>query len=218
MANLIMEIPWPSDILEFGVINVTSFRMSKETTPQKTPLHFQSDPDKTIANILAHDAVSILKTAFQKLIDHKSGSFKYSPFAPSNCGEKGEKWVHGSQVIKLFRETIIDDPLSGRIQFDESGRRINVSLDILEMAPNGNSVKIGTWSDLYGLSIESEKPFSHRGFLPGRKAVKYVLILTIPPIDLIHAHFHLQEQSVRNDNNFRRALHDVKKRIRTERK
>jgi hypothetical protein len=55
--------------------------------------------------------------------------------------------------------------LSGHIRFTEDGKRTNYSLDVVEMTPSSNLVKIGTWSDVYGLNI-ARNPLLHRGHMP----------------------------------------------------
>lgn len=58
------------------------------------------------------------------------------------------------------------DGLTGRIRFNSNGKRVNFSLDVLEMTPESELVKIGSWSDVSGLKITRNPLLNEKSFVP----------------------------------------------------
>ena len=87
-----------------------------------------------------------------------------------SCNMSGEgrqrPWEHGTAIAKALKATKIEG-LSGDIRFNDEGKRINFSLDLVEMTPGSTLFKVGTWSDRDGLEITKD-PIKHRGYVPIR--------------------------------------------------
>ena len=84
---------------------------------------------------------------------------------------KQQPWKHGATIARALKN-VKTEGLTGFISFNEEGRRINYSFDVVEMSPENRIVKIGTWSDKNRLQIIDRrdnpffKPLPPGGFKP----------------------------------------------------
>lgn len=84
--------------------------------------------------------------------------------------DRHKSWTHGQLIMDALKSVQIQG-LTGQIRFDEEGKRSNFSLDIVEMSPGSDFIKIGKWSDINGLEI-SNKRMLHRGFVPNSRNIQ----------------------------------------------
>lgn len=110
---------------------------------------------------LAFDTVNLLINTFSSLVRKESRLFKERKGKggrePVRCGDLSEvdkptTWELGPRILQEIKD-ISFDGLTGRISFDEQGRRRNFTLDVLEMTVGSEPVPVGRWSDLVGLQM-----------------------------------------------------------------
>ncbi len=64
-----------------------------------------------------------------------------------------KSWEHGSAIARAIRSVHLPHALTGPIRFGDDGKRVQFSLDVMEMTPESSLVKVGTWSDEHGLQV-----------------------------------------------------------------
>ncbi len=186
LSNLVLEDSWETSVPEYGAINVTGFKLFDEDRSEASRSFLRrwrsevgADKPVPAVAVLAYDTVSVLEAAFASLLTQKPGLFrppqaggdgKFSRKGPLMCDmnldpDKRRPWEHGAAIARALRSVHLPNGLSGSIKFDEDGRRVDFSLDIMEMTPESKLVKVGTWGDAEGLTMDSQS-FPHRGFLP----------------------------------------------------
>ncbi|XP_063050005.1 glutamate receptor 1a [Engraulis encrasicolus] len=157
------------DLSEFkkGGANVTGFQLvngddaSVRETLQQWALFENKDPKAPskplkYTGALTYDGVKVMATAFQNLRRQRidisrrgnAGECLANPPAP---------WGQGIDIQRALQQVRIDG-LTGHIQFDEKGRRINYTLGVMELRAAGPK-KVGYWN-------ENEK-FIPTSFPPG---------------------------------------------------
>lgn len=57
-----------------------------------------------------------------------------------------DAWEHGDKISRYLRKVELEG-LTGEIRFNEEGRRINYTLNVVEMSVNSAMVKVAEWSD-----------------------------------------------------------------------
>lgn len=123
-----------------------------------------------------YDTVFVLFEAFNRIIRKKPDQFR--PYtmrrqttSPGNGGNgnagslnngtmkflecstsKGwvQPWEHGERIAKNIRKVEIEG-LTGEIRFNDEGKRINYTLNIVEMTVNSAMVKVADWTDTGGI-------------------------------------------------------------------
>ncbi|XP_031424576.1 glutamate receptor 1-like [Clupea harengus] len=157
------------DLLEFkkGGANVTGFQLVNGEEPSVSHalqqwLQFETKDAKAprkglkYTGALTYDGVKVMATAFQNLRRQRidisrrgnAGECLANPPAP---------WGQGIDIQRALQQVRIDG-LTGHIQFDEKGRRINYTLGVMELRAAGPK-KVGYWN-------ENEK-FVPTSFPPG---------------------------------------------------
>nr|QNL15099.1 ionotropic receptor 2 [Aulacocentrum confusum] len=176
LSGLIMDDRWESEVIEFGAINITGFRIvDLNRRPVKDFLDSwrRLDPmtlpgagrDSISAQAaLMYDAVAVLVEAFNKFVKKKidrtnpkrpgtpSSSQPANVSDPLDCNtSKGwvTPWEHGDKISKFLRKTEIEG-LTGQIRFNNDSRRHNYTLHVVEMTVNSAMVKVAEWTDEAG--------------------------------------------------------------------
>lgn len=60
-------------------------------------------------------------------------------------------WEHGDKISRYMRKVELDG-LTGKIQFNEDGKRTNYTLHVVEMTVNSAMIKVAEWSDETGFT------------------------------------------------------------------
>ncbi|XP_078682670.1 glutamate receptor 2-like isoform X2 [Branchiostoma floridae x Branchiostoma belcheri] len=142
------------DILSYGQANITSFQLVDPSngTVRDVLASWQGLDPNTYPGAgkemmgykasLVFDAVRVISNAFWKMqYSGEDLSLKNSPtcdnFRPSN---------YGAQIRKYLSQVNIQSGLTGNIQFDGFGRRINYSIQVMELRrPGGYLTKVAEW-------------------------------------------------------------------------
>ncbi|CAH1268315.1 GRIA2 [Branchiostoma lanceolatum] len=141
-------------VLSYGQANITSFQLIDQTNDTaRDVLASWKDLDPNTypgagkammgyKAALAFDAVRVISNAFWKMKESgKDISLKSSPtcdsLRPSN---------YGDQIRKFLSKVNIRSGLTGNIQFDDFGRRINYAIQVMELRrPRGYLTKVAEW-------------------------------------------------------------------------
>ncbi|XP_026474738.1 glutamate receptor 1-like [Ctenocephalides felis] len=170
LSGLIMDDSWESEVIEYGAINITGFRIvdtSRRYVKDFLDARRRMDPqvaqspgrDSISAQAaLMYDAVFVLVEAFNKMLRKKPDTFRGSVKrgGPTN-GSRGldcnttRGWEHGDKISRVLRKVELEG-LTGEIRFNEDGRRQNYSLQVMEMSTSSAMVKVADWTDQSGLA------------------------------------------------------------------
>ncbi|GAB6033164.1 hypothetical protein CHUAL_012772 [Chamberlinius hualienensis] len=172
LTGLVMDEPWESQILEYGAVNITGFRIVDRNS--KAARQFLAGWKKLDPNVypgagkyhisaaaaLTYDAVNVIIEAFSKLLRKKADVFRLNLRRGDvyNNGSKGidcskdtvNAWEHGEKIMRAIRKVEMEG-LTGNISFDDEGKRRNHSLDVVEMTIYSETVTIGKWYEDRGL-------------------------------------------------------------------
>ncbi|KAG8038130.1 hypothetical protein G9C98_006455 [Cotesia typhae] len=167
LSGLIMDDRWESEVIEYGAINITGFRIvDASRRPVKDFLDSwrRLDPmtlpgagrDSISAQAaLMYDAVLVLVEALNKFLKKKIDRSNpkrpgvQSSMQPTNVSKPLDcntnngwvtPWEHGDKISKFLRKAEIEG-LTGQIRFNNDSRRHNYTLHVVEMTVNSAMVK-----------------------------------------------------------------------------
>ena len=114
---------------------------------------------------------TLFQSAFNSLMQQRSSTLRTSLRYSNNnkrpslacdmsADDRHKFWEHGQDIMRALKDVHMQG-LSGNIRFDETGKRTNYSLDVVEMTSGSELVKIGKWGDYNGLEIKNT-PMLHR--------------------------------------------------------
>ncbi|XP_020801640.1 glutamate receptor 1 [Drosophila serrata] len=253
LSGLVMDNHWPSDVVEFGAINITGFRIVDSNRRAVRDFHdsrkrlepsgqgqsasqsqFQANglPAISAQAALMYDAVFVLVEAFNRILRKKPDQFRSnhlqrrshggsssssSSSSPSSTNEssgalldcntsKGwvTPWEQGEKISRVLRKVEIEG-LSGEIRFDEDGRRINYTLNVVEMSVNSTLQQVAEWRDDVGLL-----PIHSRSYATSSRSASastgdyarnhtYIVTSVLEEPYLMHKQSSYGEQLVGND-------------------
>ncbi|XP_060535299.1 glutamate receptor 1-like [Cylas formicarius] len=180
LSGLVMDDRWESEVIEFGAINITGFRIVDATRKhvrefldgwkRLDPISSQGAGRESVSAqaALMYDAVFVLVEAFNKILRKKPDVFRTSVRRSQmftngtkilDCNASGgwiTPWEHGDKISKYLRKVEIEG-LTGEIRFSEEGRRQNYTLHVVEMTVNSAMVKVAEWSDELGFNAVAAK-------------------------------------------------------------
>ncbi|XP_019882341.1 glutamate receptor 1 isoform X1 [Camponotus floridanus] len=182
LSGLIMDDRWESEVIEFGAINITGFRIVDVTRPhvkdflagwhRQDPAISQAGRESISAQAaLMYDAVFVLVEAFNKFLRKRTdkNNTRRIGTPSSNQPINGTKtldcynnrgwvtpWEHGDKISKFLRKVEIEG-LTGEIRFNDDGRRQNYTLHVVEMTVNSAMVKVAEWTDETGFQAIAAK-------------------------------------------------------------
>ncbi|KAE8627613.1 hypothetical protein XENTR_v10007065 [Xenopus tropicalis] len=140
-------------LVDFNTPIVTELMQRWKTLDQREYPGSESPPKYTSA--LTYDGVLVMAEAFRILRRQKidlsrrgnAGDCLANPAAP---------WGQGIDMERTLKQVRIQG-LTGNIQFDHYGRRVNYTMDVLELKSNGLR-KIGYWNDMDKLVLLQHEP------------------------------------------------------------
>ncbi|CAL4075670.1 unnamed protein product, partial [Meganyctiphanes norvegica] len=167
MSGLVMDEHWEEDVVEYGALNITGFRIVDTSQPYVK--HFLNkwrslDPKIfpgagtdfiSAQSALIYDAMKLVFEALKRLQRKKHDVFSgvmsgHVPIVSCDTHQAEQStWEYGERLTRLIRKVDIEG-LTGNISFTDQGKRVGCSLDVVEMTYNSETVKIGTWTDTHG--------------------------------------------------------------------
>ncbi|XP_017861458.1 PREDICTED: glutamate receptor 1 [Drosophila arizonae] len=187
LSGLVMDNHWPSDVVEFGAINITGFRIVDTNRRALRDFHDSrkrlepasgagtaggaSQPAISAQAALMYDAVFVLVEAFNRILRKKPDQFRANHLQRrSHAGGAGganslnessalldcstskgwvTPWEQGEKISRVLRKVEIDG-LTGAVRFDDDGRRVNYTLQVVEMSVNSTLQQVAEWRDDIG--------------------------------------------------------------------
>ncbi|XP_045930235.1 glutamate receptor 2-like [Micropterus dolomieu] len=130
---------------------------------------------------LTYDAVHVMTEAFRFLHKQRidmsrrgnSGDCLANPAVP---------WAQGVEIERALKQVRVDG-LTGNIQFDQYGKRINYSVTIMELKNNG-PVKIGYWNEVDKMVVTKSDLYPNDTMGMENKTVIVTTILEAPYVML----------------------------------
>nr|XP_012232502.1 PREDICTED: glutamate receptor 1-like isoform X3 [Linepithema humile] len=185
LSGLIMDDRWESEVIEYGAINITGFRIVDATRPhvkdflaawhRLDPAMSQGAGRESISAqaALMYDAVFVLVEAFNKFLRKRTDKPSTRRITtggnqPTNGTERKialdcynnrgwvTPWEYGDKISRLLRKVEIEG-LTGEIRFNDDGRRQNYTLHVVEMTVNSAMVKVAEWTDEAGFQAIAAK-------------------------------------------------------------
>ncbi|CAN2388755.1 glutamate receptor [Pristimantis euphronides] len=143
--------------IQFGGANVSGFQIVDYDDPavakfiqRWSTLEEKEYPGAHTSTIkytsaLTFDAVQVMTEAFRNLRKQRielsrrgnAGDCLANPAVP---------WGHGVEIERALKQVQVDG-LTGNIKFDQNGKRVNYTINIMELKSNGPR-KIGYWSEM----------------------------------------------------------------------
>ncbi|XP_023240140.1 glutamate receptor 1-like isoform X1 [Centruroides sculpturatus] len=175
-TNLVMDEYWNNEVLEFGALNITGFRILQPSSSEfrhilstwkfLDPSRWPGAGTKYISADVAlmYDSTKVILDAYNRLLKRKPDIFRnnFRRGEVYNNGTKGIDcrrlpvlaWEHGEKLARYMKRTDIKG-LTGNISFGEDGQRKNFFIDVVEMNMNSEMVKLGRWTPSGGLVLDS---------------------------------------------------------------
>uniref|UniRef100_A0A7N6AIS4 Glutamate receptor n=1 Tax=Anabas testudineus TaxID=64144 RepID=A0A7N6AIS4_ANATE len=130
---------------------------------------------------LTYDAVHVMTEAFRFLHKQRidmsrrgnSGDCLANPAVP---------WAQGVEIERALKQVRVDG-LTGNIQFDQYGKRINYSVTVMELKNNG-PVKIGYWNEVDKMVVTKSDLYPNDTMGMENKTVIVTTILEAPYVML----------------------------------
>ncbi|XP_037546333.1 glutamate receptor 2, partial [Nematolebias whitei] len=176
--------------IQYGGANVSGFQIVDFEDPVVAKLDQRwealeekeypgADARIRYTSALTYDAVHVMTEAFRFLHKQRidmsrrgnSGDCLANPAVP---------WAQGVEIERALKQVRING-LTGNIQFDQYGKRINYSVTIMELKNNG-PVKIGYWNEVDRMVLTKSDPNDTMGM--ENKTVIVTTILEAPYVML----------------------------------
>uniref|UniRef100_A0A8C9WVC1 Glutamate receptor n=1 Tax=Scleropages formosus TaxID=113540 RepID=A0A8C9WVC1_SCLFO len=130
---------------------------------------------------LTYDAVQVMTEAFRYLHKQKiditrrgnNGDCLANPAVP---------WVQGVEIERALKQVRVDG-LTGNIQFDVNGKRVNYSVNVMELKNNG-PVKIGYWNEVDKMVVTKSEVGGNDSMGMDNKTIIVTTILEAPYVML----------------------------------
>ncbi|XP_062856592.1 glutamate receptor 2b isoform X7 [Trichomycterus rosablanca] len=130
---------------------------------------------------LTYDAVQVMTEAFRYLHKQKidisrranNGDCLANPAVP---------WAQGVEIERALKQVRVEG-LSGNIQFDQYGKRVNYTVHVMELKNNG-PVKIGYWNEVDRMAVTKSDLFPNDTMGLENKTVIVTTILEAPYVML----------------------------------
>ncbi|XP_044734637.1 glutamate receptor 1-like [Chrysoperla carnea] len=159
LSGLIMDDHWKSEVIEFGAINITGFRIidqSRQLVKDFMDSWKRQEQEAQIPGTgpisisaqagLMYDAVFVLVEALNLMLEADTnffGEMLSNETRTSDCNTSKE-------VIPW--EYVEIEGLTEEIRFNDDGSRQNYTLNVIEMTVNSAMVKVAEWTDKTGFT------------------------------------------------------------------
>lgn len=193
----------PLDRLKHGGVNMTGFQLLDPDNPElQNFLRISEDIDRVRCPVadgnwtshevaLSIDATNVIVRALEDMIKKDKKVFQHTfrrGIVYNHNKTKGVPcypkdalpWMHGEAIMSALKQVDMRG-LSGRVAFDEHGRRRDYKLDVYELLVDEGLTKIGNWTPSRGFNeilverVNAEHNFS----IPGKTLI--VTSIESPP-------------------------------------
>uniref|UniRef100_A0AAR2K4K1 Glutamate receptor n=1 Tax=Pygocentrus nattereri TaxID=42514 RepID=A0AAR2K4K1_PYGNA len=166
-------------IVDFDDPLVSKFDQRWEALEEKE--YPGADSKIRYTSALTYDAVQVMTEAFRFLHKQRidisrrgnNGDCLANPAVP---------WAQGVEIERALKQVRVDG-LTGNIQFDQYGKRVNYSVNIMELK-NSGPVKIGYWNEVDKMVVTKSDLFPNDTMGMENKTVIVTTILEAPYVML----------------------------------
>uniref|UniRef100_A0A1A8GAQ2 Glutamate receptor n=1 Tax=Nothobranchius korthausae TaxID=1143690 RepID=A0A1A8GAQ2_9TELE len=162
-------------IVDFDDPMVAKFDQGWEALEEKE--YPGADSKIRYTSALTYDAVQVMTEAFQYL--HKQRIDFTRRANTGDClANPAVPWAQGVEIERALKQVHVEG-ITGNIQFDQHGKRVNYSVSIMELKSNG-PVKIGYWNEVDKMVVNKSDIFSNDTTGMENKTVIVTTILEAP--------------------------------------
>ncbi|ROL51819.1 Glutamate receptor 2, partial [Anabarilius grahami] len=170
IANLIVDFDDPL---------VSKFDQRWEALEEKE--YPGADSKIRYTSALTYDAVQVMTEAFRYL--HKQRIDISRRANNGDClANPAVPWAQGVEIERALKQVRVDG-LTGNIQFDQYGKRVNYTVNVMELKSNG-PVKIGYWNEVDKMVVTKSDLFPNDTMGLENKTVIVTTILEAPYVML----------------------------------
>uniref|UniRef100_A0A673B793 Glutamate receptor n=1 Tax=Sphaeramia orbicularis TaxID=375764 RepID=A0A673B793_9TELE len=167
--------------IQYGGANVSGFQIVDFDDPVVAKFDQRADTRIRYTSALTYDAVHVMTEAFRFLHKQRidmsrrgnSGDCLANPAVP---------WAQGVEIERALKQVRVDG-LTGNIQFDQYGKRVNYSVTVMELKNNG-PVKIGYWNEVDKMVVTKSDLYPNDTMGMENKTVIVTTILEAPYVML----------------------------------
>ncbi|KAM9513921.1 glutamate receptor 2 isoform 2-T2 [Salvelinus alpinus] len=166
-------------IVDFDDPLVSKFDQRWEALEEKE--YPGADSKIRYTSALTYDSVQVMTEAFRYL--HKQRIDIARKGNNGDClANPAVPWAQGVEIERALKQVRVDG-LTGNIQFDQHGKRVNYSVNIMELKNNG-PVKIGYWNEVDKMAVTKSDVFPNDTTGMENKTVIVTTILEAPYVML----------------------------------
>uniref|UniRef100_A0A4W5QBP4 Glutamate receptor n=1 Tax=Hucho hucho TaxID=62062 RepID=A0A4W5QBP4_9TELE len=172
--------------IQYGGANVSGFQIVDFDDPlvSKFDQRWEALEEKEYpgyTSALTYDSVQVMTEAFRYL--HKQRIDIARKGNNGDClANPAVPWAQGVEIERALKQVRVDG-LTGNIQFDQHGKRVNYSVNIMELKNNG-PVKIGYWNEVDKMAVTKSDVFPNDTTGMENKTVIVTTILEAPYVML----------------------------------
>ncbi|RXN22118.1 glutamate receptor 2 isoform X1 [Labeo rohita] len=166
-------------IVDFDDPLVSKFDQRWEALEEKE--YPGADSKIRYTSALTYDAVQVMTEAFRYL--HKQRIDISRRANNGDClANPAVPWAQGVEIERALKQVRVDG-LTGNIQFDQYGKRVNYTVNVMELKSNG-PVKIGYWNEVDKMVVTKSDLFPNDTMGLENKTVIVTTILEAPYVML----------------------------------
>uniref|UniRef100_A0A8C1ZC56 Glutamate receptor n=1 Tax=Cyprinus carpio TaxID=7962 RepID=A0A8C1ZC56_CYPCA len=172
--------------IQYGGANVSGFQIVDFEDPlvSKFDQRWEALEEKEYpgyTSALTYDAVQVMTEAFRYL--HKQRIDISRRANNGDClANPAVPWAQGVEIERALKQVRVDG-LTGNIQFDQYGKRVNYTVNVMELKSNG-PVKIGYWNEVDKMVVTKSDLFPNDTMGLENKTVIVTTILEAPYVML----------------------------------
>lgn len=178
-----------------------------------------------------YDTVFVLFEAFNRIIRKKPDQFRSYTMRRQTTNGNGsnngnnnstsmkflecstskgwvQPWEHGERIAKNIRKVEIEG-LTGEIRFNDEGKRINYTLNIVEMTVNSAMVKVADWTDTNGIRPVLDKLPRRRNHMALDKNRTYIISSIIEEPYLMYKQIDMSGKVYEGNDKFEGYCKDL---------
>uniref|UniRef100_A0A8C1ZBS3 Glutamate receptor n=1 Tax=Cyprinus carpio TaxID=7962 RepID=A0A8C1ZBS3_CYPCA len=172
-----------SNVSGFQIVDFDDPLVSKFDQKLRTPFKLQyiHEFELNYTSALTYDAVQVMTEAFRYL--HKQRIDISRRANNGDClANPAVPWAQGVEIERALKQVRVDG-LTGNIQFDQYGKRVNYTVNVMELKSNG-PVKIGYWNEVDKMVVTKSDLFPNDTMGLENKTVIVTTILEAPYVML----------------------------------
>ena len=153
-----------------------------------------SSTDLLVQSALIYDAVNLLANGIREL---SKGLSEPANAQSLSCDNSDITWQYGSSLINYMRLNSFDG-ITGRVLFDQTGRRSNVTFDVVALGEHGLEY-IGKWREYSSVNLDIDNVKFNRFYVAETDTIDTLVVTAIRT----HPYFMLKSTPNKQEGNDR---------------